>query len=73
MNTLQTRSFQTDIPINLINQAQKLVDPGWFRDLDEIVLDALRRFLDSHQEELMEDFIRQDVEWGLTGEEVNHL
>ncbi len=46
--------------MTIINQAQKLVDAEWFRDLDEIVLDALRRFLDAHQEELMEDFIRQD-------------
>ncbi|MGB5635550.1 MAG: hypothetical protein WBM86_22610 [Waterburya sp.] len=69
MNPLQTAPIQTEVPISLINQAQKLVDAGWFRDLDEIVLDALRRFLDSHREELMEDFIRQDVEWGLTGDE----
>ncbi len=69
MKPLQTKSFQTEVPINLINQAQKLVDAGWFRDLDEIFLDALRRFLDSHREELMEDFIRQDVEWGLKGDE----
>lgn len=33
------------------------------------VLDALRRFLESHREELMEDSIRQDLEWGLTGDE----
>jgi hypothetical protein len=53
----------------LITQAQRLVEAGWFRDLDEIFLDALRRFLDTHREELMEDFIRQDVEWALTGDE----
>ncbi|MDJ0592059.1 MAG: hypothetical protein QNJ72_19060 [Pleurocapsa sp. MO_226.B13] len=69
MNPSQTTPIQTEVPISLINQAQKLVDAGWFRDLDEIVLDALRRFLDSHQEELIEDFVRQDVEWGLSGDE----
>ena len=69
MKPLKTASIHTEVPISLINQAQKLVEAGWFQDLDEIVLDALRRFLDSHREELMEDFIRQDVEWGLTGDE----
>jgi Arc/MetJ-type ribon-helix-helix transcriptional regulator len=69
MNPLQTSSIQMEVPNSLIAQAQKLVDAGWFRDLDEIVLDALRRFLESHQEDLMEDFIRQDVEWSLTGDE----
>ncbi|NER98166.1 MAG: CopG family transcriptional regulator [Symploca sp. SIO1B1] len=69
MNPLQTASLKTEIPISLITQAQKLVDAGWFRDLDEIVLDALRRFLASHREELMEDFVRQDIEWGLTVDE----
>ena len=69
MNPSPTTSIQTEVPTGLINQAQKLIDAGWFRDLDEIMLDALRRFLESHQEELMEDFIRQDVEWGLSGDE----
>ncbi|MEM9447253.1 MAG: CopG family transcriptional regulator [Cyanobacteria bacterium P01_E01_bin.6] len=58
-----------DVPINLMNQAKRLVDAGWFRDVDEIVIDALRRFLESHQEEVMEDFIFQDIEWGLAGDE----
>lgn len=58
-----------EVPLSLITQAQQLVDAGWFRDLDEIFLDALRRFLESHREELMTDFIRQDMEWGLRGDE----
>ncbi len=69
MAKLQSTTFQTEIPTGLASQAQKLVEAGWFRDLDELVLDALRRFLESHREELMEDSIRQDLEWGLTGDE----
>jgi hypothetical protein len=42
---------------------------SWFRSLDELCTVALRRFLESHREDLMEAFIRQDVEWGLTGDE----
>ena len=63
----QTTTIQTEVPVNLAAQAQKLVEAGWFRNLDELLQDALRRFSESHREEMMEEFIRQDVEWGLSG------
>ena len=66
---MPTKMIQTEIPIGLLTQAEDLVEAGWFRNLDDLVLDALRRFLESHRGELMEEFIRQDVEWGLTGNE----
>jgi Arc/MetJ-type ribon-helix-helix transcriptional regulator len=69
MSEIQMTLIQTEVPNGLLTEAQKLVDAGWFRSLDEIVIDALRRFLESHRAELMEEFIRQDVEWGLTGSE----
>ncbi|GAB4434759.1 MAG: hypothetical protein Fur0044_32110 [Anaerolineae bacterium] len=69
MADVQTNTIQTEIPVGLLTQAQKLVEAGWFRSLDEVLLDALRRFLESHRVELMEEFIRQDVEWGLHGDE----
>ena len=56
MNSPQTTSVQTEVPINLVSQAQSLVDAGWFRNLDEVVLNALCRFLASYQEALIEDF-----------------
>jgi len=61
MAEAETTVIQTKVPVNLVSQAQKLVEAGWFRNMDELVLDALRRFLESHREELMEGFIRQDV------------
>jgi len=69
VSEVQTTIIQTEVPISLVSEAQKLVDAGWFRSLDEVFLDALRRFLETHREELMEEFIRQDIEWGLTGDE----
>jgi len=65
----KTTVVQTEIPDSLLQQAQNLVAAGWFRSLDEVMLDALRRYVESHRAELMEAFIRQDVEWGLYGEE----
>lgn len=69
MSKTPTTTMQTEVPVNLMTQAQQLVEAGWFGSLDELCTVALRRFLESHGENLMEAFIRQDVEWGLTGDE----
>lgn len=69
MSETQTTVIKTEMPTGLLNAAQNLVDAGWFRSLDEVMIDALRRFLEAHRAELMEEFIRQDVEWGLKGDE----
>lgn len=67
ISEIQTATIETEVPLGLLAQAQKLVEAGWFGSLNEVLLDALRRFLESHRAELMEEFIRQDVEWGLHG------
>ena len=59
----------TELPDQLYHEVKSLVDKGWFRNEEDIILEALRRFLDSHKIELMEKFIREDVEWGLRGKE----
>jgi Arc/MetJ-type ribon-helix-helix transcriptional regulator len=59
--------IEAEIPAQLFAEIQSLVDTGWFRSVDDVVLDALRRFLDSHREELIEGLLREDVEWGLHG------
>ena len=63
----ESATLHTEIPARLLAEMQSLVDAGWFRNLDEVVLDALRRFLESHSEDLMHGFLREDVEWGLHG------
>jgi Arc/MetJ-type ribon-helix-helix transcriptional regulator len=69
MGEAQTATIQTDVPVRLLTEMQTLVKAGWFRDLDELMLDALRRFVESHRDELMERFIREDMEWGLHGDD----
>ena len=65
----RTQRIEAEIPDRLFAEIQSLVNTGWFRSVDDVVLDALRRFLSSHREELMEEFLRQDVEWGLHGQD----
>lgn len=62
-----TQRIETEVPAQLFAQIESLVETGWFQSVDDIVLDALRRFLESHREELMEGLLREDVEWGLHG------
>jgi Arc/MetJ-type ribon-helix-helix transcriptional regulator len=62
-------TIQMTLPPRLYQQIRALVADGWFRDEDDLLFEALRRFLDVHRPELLERFIREDVEWGLHGEE----
>jgi len=61
------RTIHTEVPEQLYKKAEALVKEGWFRDEKEIFSEAIRRFLDTHQSKLMDKFIRDDVEWGLRG------
>ena len=62
-----TTSLQAEIPDQLLQQAALLVRDGWAANIDEILSDALRRYLDSHSAALSEAFIREDLDWGLRG------
>jgi Arc/MetJ-type ribon-helix-helix transcriptional regulator len=62
-------AIQMTLPPRVYQQMQALVTEGWFRNEDDLVFEALRRFLDTHRPELMERFIREDVEWGLYGKD----
>ena len=63
------KTIQTEVPEQLYRKAQVLVREGWFRDEQNIFSEAIRRFLDAHRPELIEKFVREDVEWGLRGKD----
>jgi Arc/MetJ-type ribon-helix-helix transcriptional regulator len=65
----QTTTLETEVPLRLFGEMRSLVEAGWFRNLDELVLEALRRYVETHREGLMEEMIREDVAWGLRGED----
>lgn len=62
-------AIQTVIPDQLWQQAQTLVRQGWASNMEEVINESLRRYLESHQDVLTEAFIKDDVEWGLNGED----
>ena len=63
-----TTTIQAEIPEQLVKQAQQMVDRGWAANIESILAESLRRYLESHQDGLSEQFIRDDVAWGLTGD-----
>lgn len=62
-------SIHSELPAELVERARAYVKEGWIGGFDELLAEALRRYLDSHSPELTEKFIREDVEWGLHGKE----
>ncbi len=60
-------TLHAEVPQQLWQQAQNMVDRGWVSNLDALVSESLQRYLESHQEAMTEQFIREDVEWGLRG------
>jgi Arc/MetJ-type ribon-helix-helix transcriptional regulator len=59
--------IETEIPDQLDREIDALVEQGWFKSREQVLREAVRRFLDCHRAELMERFVREDVEWGLRG------
>lgn len=57
------------LPPRLAEALKSLVDEGWYSDVQSVVNEALRRYPATHRPDLMERYIREDVEWGLRGED----
>lgn len=58
---------QAELPKELVDAARAFVDEGWAADLDSLLADSLRRYLESHSTRLTEAYVRRDVDWGLHG------
>jgi Arc/MetJ-type ribon-helix-helix transcriptional regulator len=64
-----TTTVKTQIPDQLWQQAQSMVERGWVANMDELITESVRRYLESHLEEMNERFIREDADWGLHGQD----
>jgi hypothetical protein len=45
-----------------------MVQQGWVANIDELIAESMRRYLESHLETTVEHFVREDVQWGLHGQ-----
>ncbi len=62
-------SIPAEIPDHLWQQANALVSQGWASNVQEVLNESLRRYLESHQDVIAERFVREDVAWALHGED----
>ncbi len=62
-------TVQTNVPDQLLQQAQLFVQKGWIPNIDALITDAMRRYLDSHRDLMTEQLIREDIDWGLDGQD----
>ena len=60
---------EISLPKRLAEDVPAQVNAGWFPDINSLVVEAVRRYLDTHHGDLKEQFIRQDVAWGLYGDD----
>jgi len=65
--TMDTTIVEAKVPAGLLSEMEALVEDGWFQDMNDLIVDALRRFLEARRPELIESYVWQDVEWGLHG------
>ncbi len=61
--------IQAELPENLLVKALEMVHDGWVSNLNDLLADALRSYIDSHSLKLTDTFIREDVQWGLHGKD----
>ena len=62
-------TIQAELPDELTARAQAFVKEGWASNFNELLAEALRRFLESHSTGLIESMVMADVEWGLHGDD----
>lgn len=65
---MKTTLVQANLPPELTARARSYVDEGWAGGFDELLADALRRFLESHASRVTENLVMEDVKWGMHGE-----
>lgn len=61
--------IETNIPDQLWQQAQNMVKQGGINNMDSLIVESMRRYIESHQQTTSEDFIREDIDWGLRGKD----
>ena len=58
-----------EIPDKIYEKASTLVKNGAFKSDDDLVAEALSRFVETQDYRIQERFIREDIAWGLDGTE----
>ena len=63
------KTLTVECPDQLAEQLDGFVKEGWAVDRGETIVEALRRFLESHRPDIARAQVLADVEWGLHGKD----
>jgi Arc/MetJ-type ribon-helix-helix transcriptional regulator len=61
------KTLSVEIPEQLGQRLDVFVQSGYAPNAQQTMIEALRRFLDSHEPALIEQQVLADVAWGLRG------
>ena len=59
------KAIQLELPDKLAAEINAYVNAGWFGSEGEVIRAALMDFVKRHRIDLLERFMRDDIEWAL--------
>jgi Arc/MetJ-type ribon-helix-helix transcriptional regulator len=59
------KTIKISLPDKLGIEVENYVKSGWFGDEAELLLVALREFIRHNRLKLMDQFMKEDIEWAL--------
>ena len=61
----EMKKVEVSLPKKLGMEVENYVESGWFTDEAELLRTALQEFIRHNRIELMEQFMKEDIEWAL--------
>jgi len=62
---VKMKTIKVSLPEKLEIELENYVKGGWFTDEAEVVRTALQEFIRHNKLKLMEQFMKEDIEWAL--------
>jgi Arc/MetJ-type ribon-helix-helix transcriptional regulator len=59
------KTIKVPLPEKLGKEVENYVKSGWFTDEAELIRAALQEFIRHNRLKLMEQFMKEDIEWAL--------
>jgi Arc/MetJ-type ribon-helix-helix transcriptional regulator len=63
------KTIQVELPDKLAAEVEALVGIGWFGSEGELIRAALLEFVRRNRADLLEGFMREDIQWALSRKE----
>jgi Arc/MetJ-type ribon-helix-helix transcriptional regulator len=60
---------KVSLPDKLAMEVENYVKHGWFTDEEEVLRVSLQEFIRHNRPKLMEQFMKEDIEWALKAKE----